>query len=76
MAMGKWGTTINIFNLPYKNDMKILGMHFTSTTERTAEINWSMITGQIKSQAKEAYSRNLDIDKRIQYIHYYLLVKV
>jgi hypothetical protein len=75
MAMGKWDTTINIFNLPYKNDMKILGIYFTSTTDRTAELNWS-ITGQIKSQAREAYTRNLNIVKRIKYIHYYLLAKV
>jgi hypothetical protein len=53
MAMGMWDTKINIFNLAYNIDMKILAIHFTGTTEWTTELNWTIMTGQIKSQAKE-----------------------
>jgi hypothetical protein len=76
MAMGKWDTSINIFNIPYYARMKILGINFTSTTEQTVDVNWSIMADQIKVQAQNAYIRNLTIDKRIQYIHNYLLARV
>jgi hypothetical protein len=76
MAMGKWDTSINIFNIPYYAEMKILGINFISTTEQTVDVNWSIMSDRIKVQAQNAYIRNLTIDKRIQYIHNYLLARV
>jgi len=36
MAMGMWDTTVNIMGIPYHENMKILGIHFTSTTNQSA----------------------------------------
>jgi hypothetical protein len=74
--MGEWDTSVNILNIPYCNDMKIVGVHFTSSINRSADTNWSIVARQIRTPAKDAYIRNLCMDKRIQYIHNYLLARV
>ena len=44
MAVGMWDKTVNIMGLPYYESMKILGMHFTSTTSQSALKSWSAVT--------------------------------
>jgi hypothetical protein len=35
MPVGPWDTNINIMNIPYHKEVKILGAHFTSTTQQS-----------------------------------------
>jgi len=44
MAVGMWDKTVNIMGLPYYESMKILAMHFTSTTSQSALKSWSAVT--------------------------------
>jgi hypothetical protein len=69
LAMGLWDTSINIINIPYCNEVGILGVRFTASINRSADINWASTTRQIQAQAKEAYIRNLYLAKHIDCIH-------
>jgi hypothetical protein len=74
LAMELWDTSINIINIPYCNEVGILGVRVTASINRSADINWAS-TRQIQAQAKEAYIRNLCFAKRIDYIHNYPLAR-
>ena len=76
MAVGMWDTTVNIMGIPYQENIKILGVHFTSTTSQSAMNSWSVVTDGLRAQAREAYYRELSLNKRIQFVHTYMLARV
>ena len=73
MAVGSWDTAIDILDIKYHTEMKILGTHFTATVRQSTYKSWSAVTGRIRSMARDAYYRELCFDKRILYVHNYLL---
>jgi hypothetical protein len=76
LAIGGWNTSLNICNIPYRNEVMILGVRFTDTLHGSEEITWTPIVHSIQAQAKEAYVRNLNLASQIQYIHNYLFARV
>ena len=48
---------MNIMGIPYCENMRILGTHFTSTTSQSALKRWSLETEGLRTQAREAYYR-------------------
>jgi len=48
----------------------------TATVRESARKCWPRATALLRAQAKDAYYRELTLDKRINYIHEYLLAKV
>jgi hypothetical protein len=76
MAVGMWDTTVNIMGIPYHENVKILRVHFTSTTSQLAMNSWSVVTGGLRAQACEAYYRELSLNKRIQFVQTYMLARV
>jgi hypothetical protein len=75
MAMGAWDISVNVLNIPYCTNMEILGIHFNTYLKRYADTERASVAGQISTQAKDTYLRILCMDKRIQYIHNYLLAR-
>jgi len=63
-------------DIPYHTETTILRVLITTTVRESARKCWSRATALIRAQAKDAYSRKLTLDKRINYIHEYLLAKV
>jgi hypothetical protein len=59
--------------IPYY-EAKILGFHITSTVNASAR-SWDTLTERISAQAREAYTRELNIDGRIYYVHTHLMAK-
>jgi len=57
MAVRMWDTTGNIMEIPHYENMKILGIHFTSTTSQSALKCWSVVTDGLRVQTREAYYR-------------------
>jgi hypothetical protein len=74
MAISKWETSANVLKIPYCTGMETVGLHFTWSINRFTDTNWVIVAGQ-RTQAKDAYVRNLCMDNRIQYIHNYLLAR-
>jgi hypothetical protein len=76
LALGPRDTSLQIMDIPYYNEIRILGFYVTSTVNATARRSWSTLTDRIHAQAHAAYARKLSLDRRIQYVHDYLLAKV
>jgi len=76
LAVGTWDTTRRVMDIPYSNEIKVLEIHLSNTTAQSAMSSWARITTMMRIQAREAYTRDLDLAQRIQYIHTYLLAKL
>jgi hypothetical protein len=63
-------------DIPYHTETKILGFHITSTANGSAIKSWSTMTNRVRAQARDAYNRELSLDKKIHYVHDYLMAKV
>ena len=73
LAVVLWNNSINIMDVPYHTVLKILGTHFTTTVRQSACKNWSAVADSMRSVARDAYYRELWLEKRILYVHNYLL---
>ena len=73
MVLGTWNTAANVMNIPYCTELKMLGVHFTPSVRQTTQKNWAMVIGRIRRLAQAAYYRELCLDKRILYVHTYIL---
>ena len=63
-------------DIVYHANVKILGFHFTNTVNTSAKETWSMVTTRLRALAQETYNRNLTLNKRIHFVHDYLLSKI
>ena len=57
-------------------DIKILGFQFTDIVHSTAIATWSSVTARVRAIAQEICYRDLNMDRRIQFVHEYLLSKI
>jgi hypothetical protein len=62
-------------DIPYHEEIKVLGIHIQRNTHATAIRNWNMPTSRIRAQAQEMYEPALELDQRIRCIHEYLLAR-
>jgi hypothetical protein len=76
IAIGPWDTSVRIMDIPCYTETRILGSHVMSTVNASAIKSWSKITDRIRAQARDAYNRELSLDKIIKYVHDYLMAKV
>ena len=75
LALGSWNTSHSVLGIPYHDDLKILGVHMAKTIHQSATKSWSTLTGKIRAQAREAYSRDLSLHQRIRYVNCFILAK-
>jgi hypothetical protein len=75
MPVGPWNTQINVMNIPYYSEVKILGTYFTNTIRQSTTSSWNTITQKLRARAKEAYSRELSLANRILYVQNILLAQ-
>ena len=87
MAIGIWDTTISIMDIPYHKEIKILGFHFSNSVNSTDAESWSSVIVCVRATAQTVCCRdlataqtvccrNLALDKRIAFLHDYLLAKI
>jgi hypothetical protein len=76
LAIGRWDISMKIMDISYHTEARILGFHVTTTVNPSARKCWSTITDGIRAKVRDAYNRELNLDKRIQYVHDYLMTKV
>ena len=75
LAVG-WSTNMNVLNIPYQTEVKILGVTFTNIVEQSMNKSWAIVTGKVRAQATETYRRDLRLSQRIRYIKIYILAKI
>jgi hypothetical protein len=69
LALGTWDTRLNILDVPYKDTLTILGMKLSNYIALSSEPSWAQTTAKIKAKAQNDYSRILNFDKRVRFIH-------
>jgi len=74
IAFGSWDKSTEIMNTPYHDTATILGCQIKNTVEESALASWTKTTAKIRAQAQEAFCPMLTLDKRIQFVHEYLMV--
>jgi len=75
IAFGLWDKSIEIMNIPYHDTATILGFQIKNTVGESALASWTKTTTNLRAQAQEAYCRMLTLDKRIQFVHEYLMAR-
>ena len=63
-------------DIPYHTEAKILGFHIKSKVQESAHKSCTITTARTRAQAQDAYYRDLSLDKRIRYVHDYLMARV
>jgi len=76
LAVGAWGTAIPVMDIPYNDEITVIGFKLQKSIARAASASWTRITHVVRTQARDTYSRDLGLSQRIQYAHVYLLVKL
>ena len=76
LAISPWDTSVRIIDIPYHTEANILGFHITSKVQDSAHKSWTITTAQIRAPTQDAYCRDLSLDKRIKYVHDYLMTRV
>jgi len=76
LALGPWDTSLQIMVIPYYSEIRILGFYVTTTVNTAARRSWFTLTDSIRAQVRDAYSRELRLDRMIQYVHGFLVAKV
>jgi hypothetical protein len=75
LAVGVWDT-IPVMDIPYNEEITVLGVVIQKFIARAASASWTRITHMVRLQARDTYSRNLGLSQRIQYAHVYLMAKL
>jgi hypothetical protein len=73
IAFGTWDKAIAIMNIPYHDTATILGFQIKTSVRESALPTWTKTTAKIRAQAQDAYCRMLTLDRRIQFVHEYLM---
>jgi hypothetical protein len=76
LTVGGWSTTTVPLGIPYANEVKILGITFSNTTEQSTKKSWAIVTNRVRAQAMNTYARDLCLSQRIRYVHTYRLAKI
>ena len=76
LATAGWDATDTGLGIEFKPYIKILGVSFTSTVARSAQLSWEPLTSLIRAQARLAYARKLCIAQRVQYLQTTLLARI
>jgi len=76
MVADSWNTSINILDIPYCQEITIIGFRFMSTVARSGNVTRSRVTRKVKALARDVYVRDLFLTQSIQYVHTLLLSKI
>jgi hypothetical protein len=76
MTIEIWNTNINIIDIPYYTDIKILGFNMARTVKQSACNSWSRIKGRVRAHARETYCRYLSLSQGTLYVNAFILKKV
>jgi len=76
IAIGSWDASNKILDIPYYTGIKTLGFHFTDRVNVANKVNWYNVTSQVRAATQDAYYRDLSLDRRIRFVHEYLLARI
>ena len=75
IALGAWDKSIEIMNIPCHDTATILRFQIKNTVGESALAIWTKTNAKIRAHGEEAYCWMLTWDKRIQFVHEYLMAR-
>jgi len=75
-AVGRWSPAETVLGIEYYPRVKILGVTFWSCIEQSMNDSWTRLTGRVRMQAKNAYTRDPCLAHRVRYTLPYVLAKI
>jgi len=63
-------------DIPYSEEIKILGVKMWKNVKQSAPASWTRLASLVPTQARGAYSRDLNVTQRITYVQVYMLAKL
>ena len=76
LAVGNWDTSCDVMGIPYREEITVLGVKRKITVKKSALASWTKLTAMVRTQARRAYSRDLNMAQRITYVQTCLLSKL
>jgi hypothetical protein len=73
LPLGTWDPTVNVLNIPYVHELRIMDITFGASTEHTQQRTWASVAAKVRGAAANAYGRDLCLTQRIWYTHTYIL---
>jgi hypothetical protein len=75
-AVGTLDTSSKVLNIQYSDEIKVFNFRLKNSIAQSRVSSSARITNTIRTQAIDAYSRNLGMAQRIKCVHVYLLAKL
>jgi hypothetical protein len=75
VASRTWETSQTLLNIPYREHTNILDFHTAKTVREAAEGSWRKMMRLIRAHAQGSYGRKMSLDRKILYMHTYLLAR-
>jgi hypothetical protein len=75
LSIGEWDKSVNIYNINYQTEIKILGIWFTNNMPAMSPLNWEPVVRNIRLAAQELSIRNSCLLHKIWYVQTYVLSK-
>jgi len=76
LPVGTWDTNLPVMNIPYTDEIKVLGFNMQKSIDRAGKSSWARITNVVRIQARETYGKDLNLAQCIQYVQVYLLANL
>ena len=76
LAVGTWVTACEIMGITYSEKIKILVVKIRKNVKQLALASWTRLVSLVRTQARRAYSRDLNVAQRIAYVQVYILAKL
>ena len=73
---GQLGYFMRYNGMSYKEILTILGVKMRNNAKKSALASWTRVTSLVRTQARGAYSRDLNIAQRTTQVPVYLLAKL
>jgi hypothetical protein len=67
LVVNSWNTALDILGIPYCEEITTLRVTLRKTIRTSAIASWTGLTLLIRTQAQQAYSRDLNLAQRIMY---------
>jgi nitrate reductase beta subunit len=75
LALGSRNISVQIMDMPYSEEMKVLSLHIKNTIHASVKKSWNVLISRIRAQVLDPYQRALDLDQGIRYIHEYPMAR-
>jgi hypothetical protein len=73
LAVGSWDPHTPMMGIPYSEGVRILGFQMYRTIRESITGSWAPLIAKMRAHAQMAYTQEMDLNIRIQYVHDYLM---